>query len=103
MTNLADSFKTVCEIVREGPIETSPEIVSSQSPWARPPADPVLGMPEWHEPETWVRMGLWDCVPDGKTLRRVPDSQVFGEYYEAVKRFGEIEKERARPLAKRRS
>lgn len=21
---------------------------------------PILGMPEWHEPATWTRMGLWD-------------------------------------------
>jgi hypothetical protein len=53
---------------------------------------PVLGMPEWHERETWVRMGLWDCVPDGHgTLRRVPDPVVFEEYFEAAKRFGELE------------
>ncbi len=63
---------------------------------------PVLGMPEWHEPEVWVRMGLWDCVPDGQELRRVPDAEVFCEYYEAVKRFAEIEKERAKPLVRRR-
>ncbi len=33
---------------------------------------PILGMPEWHEPEVWTRMGLWDLVPDLNTgeLRR---------------------------------
>ena len=30
---------------------------------------PVLGMPEWHDPSTWCRMGLWDL--DGE-LNRVP-------------------------------
>ncbi|MBA4137746.1 MAG: glycoside hydrolase [Opitutus sp.] len=24
---------------------------------------PILGMPEWHAPETWVKMGLWDLRP----------------------------------------
>lgn len=24
---------------------------------------PILGMPEWHAPETWVNMGLWDLRP----------------------------------------
>lgn len=58
---------------------------------------PVLGMPEWHEPDVWVRMGLWDCVPDRNgTLRRVPDEEVFGEYFEAVARFGEMETERVK-------
>ena len=23
---------------------------------------PILGMPEWHEPEVWTAMGLWDPV-----------------------------------------
>ena len=31
---------------------------------------PILGMPEWHEPTIWTRMGLWDLVQDGKELRR---------------------------------
>jgi hypothetical protein len=25
---------------------------------------PVLGMPEWHEPDVWTNMGLWDLRPD---------------------------------------
>lgn len=24
---------------------------------------PILGMPEWHAPEQWVKMGLWDLRP----------------------------------------
>jgi beta-glucosidase/6-phospho-beta-glucosidase/beta-galactosidase len=31
---------------------------------------PILGMPEWHEPHVWTRMGLWDLVPHDGTLRR---------------------------------
>lgn len=26
---------------------------------------PILGMPEWHAPEQWVNMGLWDLRPNG--------------------------------------
>jgi hypothetical protein len=53
---------------------------------------PVLGMPEWHEREVWVRMGLWDCIADGRGhLRRVPDAVVFEEYFDAARRFREIE------------
>jgi beta-glucosidase/6-phospho-beta-glucosidase/beta-galactosidase len=31
---------------------------------------PILGMPEWHEPEVWTRMGLWDLVPRNGRLAR---------------------------------
>lgn len=33
---------------------------------------PVLGMPEWHEPSQWARLGLWDLHPLGDRLVRVP-------------------------------
>jgi hypothetical protein len=33
---------------------------------------PILGMPEWHNPEQWTHMGLWDLVPDHDGLMRVP-------------------------------
>jgi beta-glucosidase/6-phospho-beta-glucosidase/beta-galactosidase len=32
---------------------------------------PILGMPEWHAPQEWTRMGLWDLVPQGGRLQRV--------------------------------
>lgn len=66
---------------------------------------PVLGMPEWHEPDVWVRMGLWDCVPDGSgDLRRIPHEPVFSEYWDAVARFGQIERARTdAKLAKKRA
>jgi hypothetical protein len=32
---------------------------------------PILGMPEWHAPHVWARMGLWDLEADGAELRRV--------------------------------
>ncbi len=31
---------------------------------------PILGMPEWHARDTWTRMGLWDLIEHGSTLRR---------------------------------
>lgn len=31
---------------------------------------PILGMPEWHAQNTWVLMGLWDCVPRETELSR---------------------------------
>jgi hypothetical protein len=38
---------------------------------------PVLGMPEWHEPEVTVRMGLWDLERDEDGLQRVPDEDTL--------------------------
>jgi hypothetical protein len=32
---------------------------------------PILGMPEWHQPQTWVQMGLWDIDPLSPTLKRI--------------------------------
>lgn len=32
---------------------------------------PVLGMPEWHAPDEWAHMGLWDL---DENLRRMPHS-----------------------------
>lgn len=33
---------------------------------------PVLGTPEWDMPEEWARMGLWDVLFEGGSLRRIP-------------------------------
>ena len=33
---------------------------------------PVLGMPHWHHPDRWMRMGLWDLQAAGDGLLRVP-------------------------------
>jgi beta-glucosidase/6-phospho-beta-glucosidase/beta-galactosidase len=38
---------------------------------------PILGMPEWHEPEVTVRMGLWDLERDEEGLQRVPDEDTL--------------------------
>ena len=32
---------------------------------------PILGMPEWHAPDVWARMGLWDLLPGRDELKRV--------------------------------
>jgi hypothetical protein len=35
---------------------------------------PILGMTDWHEPERWIPMGLWDCeeaTPPGRTRRKI--------------------------------
>jgi hypothetical protein len=42
---------------------------------------PILGMPEWHEPDKWTRMGLWDLAPDGGTLQR----QVYEPMLDALR------------------
>ena len=39
---------------------------------------PILGMPEWHEPEVIVRMGLWDLEHGENGLERVPDEELLG-------------------------
>lgn len=41
---------------------------------------PILGMPEWHEPDVWTRMGLWDLVARGGTLHR----EIFPPMLEAL-------------------
>jgi hypothetical protein len=44
---------------------------------------PVLGMPEWHAPEEWARMGLWDLQYNSPTLRRVPCEPMLAALAEA--------------------
>lgn len=34
---------------------------------------PILGMPEWHEPERWTRMGLWDLEHEAEFARVAHD------------------------------
>lgn len=31
---------------------------------------PIIGMPSWHDPETWLHMGLWDVVGDERVLHQ---------------------------------
>jgi len=48
---------------------------------------PVLGMPEWHEPEVTVPMGLWDLEPGERGLERVPNEAVIGALREEAARW----------------
>ena len=49
---------------------------------------PILGMPEWHEPDVWTRMGLWDLVPKDGRLRREP----YGPMFEALREAQRLER-----------
>jgi hypothetical protein len=44
---------------------------------------PILGMPEWHEPNVWTPMGLWDPVctldPHGERLVCAPMREALAE------------------------
>lgn len=48
---------------------------------------PVLGMPEWHEPEVTVPMGLWDLEPGVHGLARVPDRAAMRALREEMTRW----------------
>jgi hypothetical protein len=43
---------------------------------------PILGMPEWHAPDTWTNMGLWDVTAGADALDRV----LHGPMLEALRR-----------------
>jgi hypothetical protein len=59
---------------------------------------PILGMPEWHEPDVWTPMGLWDPVchrePAGARLVCSPMLEALSELHH----LGEV---RDRMLARR--
>jgi hypothetical protein len=40
---------------------------------------PAVGMTEWHEPELFVPMGLWDLVADGDEIRREANTELLAE------------------------
>jgi hypothetical protein len=50
---------------------------------------PILGMPEWHEPATWARMGLWDLVLEDRALNRMVHSPMLEALREA-QRLGAV-------------
>jgi len=49
---------------------------------------PILGMPEWHEPDVWARMGLWDLEPCGDALERLPHEPMVEALGEALAAIG---------------
>lgn len=48
---------------------------------------PILGMPKWHSPEQWVRMGLWDILQDHPMLRR----EICAPMWEALREAQRLE------------
>ena len=48
---------------------------------------PILGMPEWHDPTIWTRMGLWDLFPQGDQLRR----ELYAPMFESLRSAGQLE------------
>jgi hypothetical protein len=46
---------------------------------------PILGMPEWHAPSEWTRMGLWDLVEQDGQLLRVPEPEMLQALREAMR------------------
>ena len=48
---------------------------------------PILGMPEWHAPEQWTLMGLWDLVHNQTHLRR----NLCGPMFEALRAAQRLE------------
>jgi len=44
-------------------------------------------MPEWHEPEITVPMGLWDLQASDKGLERVPDEAVMSALSDELSRW----------------
>ncbi|RYG26444.1 hypothetical protein EON82_03355 [bacterium] len=48
---------------------------------------PILGMPEWHEPERWTLMGLWDLHHAEEAFARVPHDPMLDALREAQERL----------------
>jgi beta-glucosidase/6-phospho-beta-glucosidase/beta-galactosidase len=48
---------------------------------------PILGMPEWHAQEEWVRMGLWDLVREESRLSRELCRPMLRELQSATRRL----------------
>ena len=48
---------------------------------------PILGMPKWHSPEQWVRMGLWDILHDHPMLSR----EICAPMWEALQEAQRLE------------
>jgi hypothetical protein len=49
---------------------------------------PILGMPEWHAPDQWARMGLWDLVAQSPTLGRALHAPMLDALREAQESLG---------------
>jgi hypothetical protein len=60
---------------------------------------PILGMPEWHEPDIWTPMGLWDPVCHREPAGQRLVCQSMGEALGGTHHLGEMRNEM---LARRR-
>lgn len=49
---------------------------------------PILGMPEWHDPTVWTRMGMWDLVENGDTLQR----EIYAPMLDALRAAQRLER-----------
>jgi hypothetical protein len=47
---------------------------------------PILGMPEWHEPEVWTQLGLWELERRGPALERVVHAPMQAALERAIQR-----------------
>lgn len=54
---------------------------------------PVLGMPEWHHPEQWTHMGLWDLIPNHSSFLRVPYWPALNLILHNASRFKNLERD----------
>jgi hypothetical protein len=45
---------------------------------------PILGMPEWHEPDRWARLGLWDVDERGERHLHLPSMTALREAQRGV-------------------
>jgi beta-glucosidase/6-phospho-beta-glucosidase/beta-galactosidase len=61
---------------------------------------PVLGMPEWHAPDTWTYMGIWDLVHEDGRLIRKPHEPML---HALARARAQVERAReARPIRRSR-
>lgn len=81
---------------------TARELLDECVPLAGVCLYPILGMPEWHDPTTWTRMGLWDVELGNRVLNR----RVHTPMLDALRRAQQLDVQRAHlfgPMARRRA
>jgi hypothetical protein len=59
------------------------ELLADGTPLAGICLYPILGMPEWHAPSVWTRMGLWDLERRDGILDRVIHRAMLGSLRDA--------------------
>jgi hypothetical protein len=63
---------------------------------------PIISMPEWHEPETWTHMGLWDLQSaSGGDLERIVHEPMLEALHRAQQRLAPVVGKKQRlPMSK---